>query len=428
MIRTVLFLVIALVARPAFAQTAEALMPGETRENIQATGVVHQRQVLYGIGLARVEFENAGTTAKNILIDATAENTFGGSDVRAVGRLVYDFCVPRSPLTTCDATPDPAAPNIMVNVNFMWGMSGYVTAFGIGAKARFHATGSIEDPVTKKLLQVVELTNTTASLGQIKPIKGIPVPLPAFEGVTSFTKPVTFVALLKRGKTYRFQLSAGAYATAGLLDGSAQVNFHSVLLPLVPDFFVQLRALRIQVADDPAGNLQLTVNDLQTTIEALQEQVGSLSEQIESVAANALESTVATETMIANIPAGPEGPQGPPGPAGLDGAQGAQGPIGPIGPAGAVGPDGPIGPIGATGPVGPIGPIGPIGPTGLTGPVGPVGAKGEGLMTGSLLFLPADFEPPVGYEFVGRFDLLPYDGPRGRTLGLAVDVYRRLSQ
>ena len=214
MTRTLLILVMALIARSAFAQTAVALMPGETRENIQATGVVIQRQVVFGLGSTQVEFENAGSNAKNILINAYAENTFGGSDVRAVGRLVYDFCVPRNGLTTCDATPDPAAPNIMVNVNFTWGMSGYVTAFGLGAKARLHATGSIEDPVTHKLLQVVELTNTTASLGQIKTIKGIPIPLPDFEGA-SITKPVTFVALMKRGKVYRFQLSAGAYATAG---------------------------------------------------------------------------------------------------------------------------------------------------------------------------------------------------------------------
>jgi endonuclease/exonuclease/phosphatase family metal-dependent hydrolase len=94
------------------------------------------------------------------------------------------------------------------------------------------------------------------------------------------------------------------------------------------------------------------------------------------------------------LPTGVPGPQGPAGP---------QGPIGQTGPQGPAGPAGPQGPIGPPGPGGPQGPVGPTGATGPQGPVGPTGPSGAGLVTGALLFLSGNDQPPPGYTFFGEF-------------------------
>ena len=124
----------------------------------------------------------------------------------------------------------------------------------------------------------------------------------------------------------------------------------------------------------------------------------------------------------------PVGPVGPPGPPGPEGPQGPAGPEGPQGPVGPEGPQGPIGPEGPQGPVGPTGPQGPKGDRGDVGAMGPAGAKGdpgEGLMAGSLLMLPAGSPAPLGYTYVGTFDLTPSLESRGRNTLMSVDVYHR---
>jgi hypothetical protein len=394
--RKLLVLAIVLAAAPAFAQPAPTPMqPGDYQENIPAAGLTILKQTSgtnASILNAHVGFSRIDDFSQIILVAANVQSLIGASSAKAVGRLVYDFCVPRQGMTTCDDTALPSAPDITANITFGWGLAGGVTAFGIGAKATFQATGSLLDTETNKLVQFVELTNMSASLGSIKSIAGVPVPLPDFE-TASVTKPVTFVALLKRGKIYRFQLSAGATAITGVLQGAARADFWQMELPLIPRCFVMLRNLTIQIASDPAGDLQKSVSSLEQTVASLQQQLGALTDQISTVVGNTQEDVEALGDSISKIPEGPAGPKGPEGPTGPEGPQGPQGPAGEKGPA---------------------------------GPAGPIGPKGEGLMVGSLLMLPAETPAPPNYEFVGRFDLMPYDGPRGRTSRMAVDVYKRI--
>jgi hypothetical protein len=123
-------------------------------------------------------------------------------------------------------------------------------------------------------------------------------------------------------------------------------------------------------------------------------------------------------------PPGPPGPQGEMGPAG---PQGEQGPAGPQGEPGPEGPEGPEGPQGSEGPQGPQGEVGPQGPRGEVGPQGRQGERGlqgEGLMSGSLLMLPAGSPAPSGYTRMGRF-VLASDADRSRHAEMIVDVYRK---
>jgi hypothetical protein len=119
---------------------------------------------------------------------------------------------------------------------------------------------------------------------------------------------------------------------------------------------------------------------------------------------------------------GAEGPQGPKGDQGEPGLQGAQGPKGDQGDPGAIGPKGDKGDIGPKGDAGPQGPVGPVGPMGAQGPAGP---KGEGLFSGSLLFVEANSPVPAGYTYIGTFDLTPSADSRGRAAMIRVDMYRK---
>ena len=139
---------------------------------------------------------------------------------------------------------------------------------------------------------------------------------------------------------------------------------------------------------------------------------------------------------------GPIGPQGPQGDVGAQGPTGAQGPQGEAGAQGASGPQGSQGEVGAQGPQGAQGETGPQGPRGATGlqgpqgmqglqgllgPQGPKGDQGEGLVSGSLLMLTGDDQPPPGYTLFATFtrvmDTTP-DAPGGTSL-VTVRVYRK---
>jgi hypothetical protein len=87
------------------------------------------------------------------------------------------------------------------------------------------------------------------------------------------------------------------------------------------------------------------------------------------------------------------------------------------------GPEGPQGPVGPEGPPGPPGPTGAEGPQGPTGPQGPAG---EGLIPGSLLLLPAGFQPPPGYMFIGSsvFNVSP-EGET-RNVRFVIYIYQKL--
>ncbi len=86
---------------------------------------------------------------------------------------------------------------------------------------------------------------------------------------------------------------------------------------------------------------------------------------------------------------------------------------------------GPMGPQGPPGPAGPQGPEGPAGPMGPQGPQGPQGLQGEGLVSGSLLFLPEGVTPPAGYRLIGtqQINVRPPQG--GAEIRLRVAVYQR---
>jgi hypothetical protein len=67
-------------------------------------------------------------------------------------------------------------------------------------------------------------------------------------------------------------------------------------------------------------------------------------------------------------------------------------------------------------------PQGPPGPQGIQGPAGPAG---EGLLPGSLIFLPSGFNPPSGYTVLGSYDLsLTVSGVKKPTK-LTVYVYQK---
>jgi hypothetical protein len=114
------------------------------------------------------------------------------------------------------------------------------------------------------------------------------------------------------------------------------------------------------------------------------------------------------------------GQQGPAGPAGPQGPPGAQGPAGTQGPVGPAGPQGATGPIGLTGPAGPQGAAGPAGPA---GPMGPQGPAGVGLVSGSILTLPATSPAPLGFTLLGTATLSYADGTNKKA-SLDVKYYR----
>lgn len=428
--RTLFVIAIALVARSAVAQPpAVPMVPGEYRENIPAAGlsIINTKT---GTGTTLLRFLRLDDKTQAMEMSAAAFSlgvlSGGGGTARVVGRIVYDFCVPRHGLDVCDEDPDPLAPTITAHITYTWGVAGLVEALGAGAdfKASFAATGSIEDRDTTKLVDFIQLSTMSAQIGTLKSIAGYPVPLPDFEK-ESITQPVTFTTLLTRGKKYRFQLSAEAKASAGLLVGQARSDFAIVDLPAIPRGFVALRNLTIQIDSDLAGDLQSEVTTLESRVSTIEEKLLGLTQLVTSI--NEID-IPALEESIKSIPAGPEGPAGPqgqPGAAGADGSMGPQGPKGDTGETGAVGPTGAAGSTGLTGAQGPQGLTGPMGPIGPTGPTGSTGPQGEGLVIGSHLLMPAGAPPPPGYDYVGSFDLFPSGGSRGRPAVTSIDVYIR---
>ena len=151
-----------------------------------------------------------------------------------------------------------------------------------------------------------------------------------------------------------------------------------------------------------------------------------------NVASDSVTVTVTGGTLVGPAgPPGPPGPEGPQGPAGPEGPQGPAGPAGPAGPTGPAGPAGPAGPVGAAGPAGPAGaqgPAGPQGPTGAQGPAGPQGPQGpagEGLVPGSLLFLPDGVTPPAGYRLLGSQQTTLRPATGGAEVRMRVLVYQK---
>jgi len=68
-------------------------------------------------------------------------------------------------------------------------------------------------------------------------------------------------------------------------------------------------------------------------------------------------------------------------------------------------------------------PPGPQGPQGIQGPQGPAG---EGLVPGSLLFLPSGFAPPAGYAFLGITEFGLTNPVAKKVVRFRVNVYQKL--
>ena len=435
-----LAIVLAAVAVPAYAQVPVPLFrldPGESRQDVPLGGVIFEDFSDGDETFTAVFPQLVNPPPHQIRLFAFAAKDFGGGIARVTGRFAFDFCVPRTGVTDCDVVPDQLAPDIPVTIDYSWGVVGRLITEGIGSKATLHVTASVEDLSTHELPYLQTLINISRTEG----------------GSAVLNTPLTgknFSTLLKRGRKYRFQVSARATVDAGpwlvLTLGSTTADFHSIDGSDGDAIFVDNPS--ITVGRDATFDLQQGLLSLQGVVASLQQRVAALETRADGVD----DDVASLLTRIAAIPAGPQGaagPQGPQGeqgaqgPAGPQGAQGTQGPqglagpqglkgdtgapgaTGPPGPPGETGAVGPVGPVGAAGPQGATGPQGPMGPIGPTGATGATGPQGEGLFSGSLLLLPTGAPAPDGYDLVGTFDLLPTADPRGRLFVWVVDLYRR---
>jgi hypothetical protein len=371
------------MGRPAYAQAPAALLPGTVNPNLAAVGfVAKQTPTLFaetGTGRAlvttsSVAFGRLDTHTQSMKVYAWEIPSILDSVARATGRLQLDFCVPRPDANACDSDPDQAASDIPVSITFGYGIIGRVHALGVGASAGFQATASVIDIERKTYVNYQELANLSASLGTVKVIAKIPIPIPDYESA-EITSPVTFTTLITRGRRYRFMLSAASWADAfiGYPVSYAVSDFSTTNGGTTPAGLILLRDLTIHVSSD-VSDLQQDVTVLQEAVSSVQEQVGALAAQVEALANANQEDNSALRAEMQAIPAGPVGPEGP---------------------------TGPQGPLGATGP------------------------QGEGLVPGSLLMLPAGSPAPAGYTREGTFDLAPSGEPRGRQKLWRVDVYVR---
>ena len=116
--RKLLCLAMALVAQPVYAQVP--LMPGEAREH-SGIGLVIVNEKTGPLASTYIGFTRLDAQTQAMLMSAAATSggiLTGGSTARIVGRIVFDFCVPRHGLTVCYMVPDPAAPTITAHVTF----------------------------------------------------------------------------------------------------------------------------------------------------------------------------------------------------------------------------------------------------------------------------------------------------------------------
>jgi hypothetical protein len=309
-----LFVTLAVGVQPARGQTV--LMPGETRANIPAAGLVILEQHGNEFGdlrsFAEVTFERADSLSQNMKLIAShpvrALPVYGTAIAR--GMLYVDFCVPTPGASECIA--DPAATDATATITFGYGIVGRLSALGLTASASFQATASVLDLHDNRIVNFLELANESASRGSIKTILKIPVPVPAFAGAT-ITGPAAFTTTVKRGRLYRFRLAAVATTTKGLaqplavtLQPFALSDFSRPLPGYQDDGFVQLHDLTISVSHDAADQLE----SLQALVKSLQGEILNLVEQVEGIrlahgeAISALREELA-ELRLATIGAGP---------------------------------------------------------------------------------------------------------------------------
>jgi len=305
------FLPLLLISSSANA-AAVVLMPGETRDNIAAAGRVVQSTLPIPAdpgAVAKSSF--AGTVVTFSREDAFTQNIFlyagdtivgFGAEV-ARGILFVDFCVPRPGMAACDSVSDPNAPDITVSLTFQYGVIGSALTRGALADASLALTGSVVDLEKGGFVAFQDLLrNDLSSHGiQFAPIsiEWVPIPLPNYTNAKT-TQPVTFPAiLLKRGRIYRFQLSAAASA-----DGDGYIDAFGTRCGI---YFsgcdqgrVMLRNVSVTVSQDLTGNLAEQLQTLQAVVGALQDQLGNLVTRIDALEADLQDSIAALNAANAN--------------------------------------------------------------------------------------------------------------------------------
>lgn len=292
LIRACAFLSLLLVATPASALPL-ALSPGETQNNIPAIGhVVQNSSPIDPLPGGVVSSESpVGTAVVFTREDAVTQiiylyagDSVKGLDVKvARGILYFDFCVPREGIGGCDSTSDPTAPDITVSLTFQFGVVGSAKTSGVYADAKLGLSGSVVDLEKGSFVAFKDLLgNQLSSHGiQFSPISldWIPIPMPNHTNAT-ITQPVTFPAvLLKRGRIYRFQLSAAATADG---DGYIDVYRPDCSFTGCERQRVMLRDVSITVSQDTA-DLQNQLNNLKDVVSTLQQQMGNLVNRIDAL-------------------------------------------------------------------------------------------------------------------------------------------------
>lgn len=267
---------LALLLAAPLAQAQLVLQPGEFRENVAATGLKIEESSASGLR-GRVTFSRSDALTQDMRLTADA-STLKTSTAKGRGMLYVDFCVPRSGQAACDARSDPAAPDILVNLTFQYGMVGEVIS-NFGSSASFSSSAALVDLERSQYVAYQALDSLSVSQGTIKTIKKVPVPLPNFAAGEQ-TLPVTFSTFLRRGKVYRFQLAGATSATStGMTVGVA--NFSDFILqhPTQPGR-VQLHNLRIQVGQEAPGVDDLLA-ELRTTVASMESQIGALADRVD---------------------------------------------------------------------------------------------------------------------------------------------------
>jgi hypothetical protein len=303
-------LLLSLASQSSMAQLV--LMPGETRGNVAAAGQVIQNTgeshtvsstASAGGGtsapqsITAVTFDRADAMTQNMRLyaDAGSPTAFTKSVV-ARGILYVDFCVPKAGFGACDTTSDPAAPDVTANLTFGYGLVGAVTA--ILGKATFAASASIIDLERSAFINYQALGELSATLGSVKKIAEIPIPVPDFSQAKT-TLPVTFTALLKRGRVYRFQLSGVSTAQAAI-GGAALSDFYTSANFSLQQGRVQLHNLTIQIGQSES-DLSGEVAALKTLIGSLQNQVGNLGDAVDTLRDSFDADTSALRDELANL-------------------------------------------------------------------------------------------------------------------------------
>ena len=300
-----LFVPLFLVVRPGYAQLV--LMPGEFRENIPAAGLVlansapgNPDSVVEGLYITAVAFDRADALTQNIRLYA---NSNLAKTAIARGVLFVDFCVPRPGLLACDAVSDPSAPDIVAGITFSYGVVGAVSALGVGANAKLQVTGSVVDREKGGFVNFQSLADLSASTGTVNSVLDIPFPLPDFTDA-KVVLPVTFTALLKRGRVYRFQLAAASTARGFFYPlapswGESNAYRISAQFPLQRGR-VQLHNLTIRVSND-SSDLADELSALREVVTALQEQLGNLGNRIDSLEANLQDEVSALNQAVGDL-------------------------------------------------------------------------------------------------------------------------------